>query len=120
MWISFSFNNRSPYLLSLKAEALHLAHRSAEALEAIREADALVERFENRYWSAELHRLRAVFLAAMGADEAQIEVSFCEAIRIAKEQKSVSLEKRAEATYAEYRRRKANGSGERRFRLPLW
>src|SRR5262245_63590720 len=44
--------------------------------------------------------------------------SFCEAIRIAKEQKSVSLEKRAEATYAEYRRQKASGSGGRGFRLP--
>jgi hypothetical protein len=43
----------------------------------------------------------------------------CEAIRIAKEQKSVSLEKRAEATYAEYRRQKASGSGGRGFRLPL-
>jgi hypothetical protein len=45
-----------------------------------------------------------VFLAALGADETQIEASFCEAIRTAKEQKSVSLEKRAEASYAEYRR----------------
>ena len=69
---------------------------------------------------AELHRLRGVFLAAMGADETQIEASFCEAIRIAKEQKSVSLEKRAEATYAEYRRQKASASGGRGFRLPLW
>ena len=42
------------------------------------------------------------------------------AIRIAKEQKSVSLEKRAEKTYAEYRRRKASGSGGRGFRLSLW
>jgi len=41
----------------------------------------------------ELRRLRGVFLAAMGADEAQIKASFCAAIRIAKEQKSVSLEK---------------------------
>jgi len=32
-------------------------------------------------------RLRAVFLTALGADESQIEVSFCEAIGIAKEQK---------------------------------
>ena len=109
-----------PHLLSLKAEALHLAHRTAEALEAIREADALVERFENRYWSAELHRLRGVFRAAMGDEEAQIESSFREAVRTAKEQKSVSLEKRAEATYAEYRRQKASGSGGRGFRLPLW
>ena len=108
-----------PFLLALKAEALHFADRTSEALEAIKEAEALVERSEERCWCAELHRLRGVFLAAMGADETQIEASFCEAIRIAKEQKSVSLEKRAEATYAEYRRQKASGSGGRGFRLPL-
>jgi hypothetical protein len=34
----------------------------------------------------------------LGADEMQIEASFCEAIRIAREQKSISNEKRAEAT----------------------
>jgi hypothetical protein len=58
-------------------------------------------------------------LTATGADETQIEASFCEAISIAKKQKSVSLEKRAEATYAEYRRQKASGSGGRGFRLSL-
>ena len=108
-----------PFLLALKAEALHLAGRSAEALEAIREADAVVQRLENRYWSAELHRLRGVFLTAMGADETQIQASFSAAISTAREQKSISLEKRAEATYAEYRRQKASGSGERGFRLPI-
>ena len=80
-----------PYFLALKAEALHLADRTSEALEAIKEAEALVERSGGRYMSAELHRLRGVFLAALGADETQIEVSFCEAIRTAKEQKSISL-----------------------------
>jgi hypothetical protein len=79
-----------------------------EALEAIREAEGLVERFEERLWRVDVHRLRGVFLAAMGADETQIEASFCEAIRIAREQKSISLEKRAEGTYAEYRRQKAS------------
>jgi len=108
-----------PCWLALKAEALYLADRISEALEAIREAQALAERSEERWWSAELHRLRCVFLAAMGAEEPQIETSFREAIRIAKEQKSVSLEKRAEATFAEYRRQKASASGERGFRLPL-
>ena len=92
--------------LGHKAEALHLAGRTSEALEAINEAVAIAERFEHGYCSAELHRLRGLFLAAMGADEIQIEASFCEAIRIATEQKSVSLEKRAGATYAEYRREK--------------
>ena len=55
----------------------------------------------------------------MGADETQIESSFCEAIRVAKEQKSVLWAKRAEATYAEYRRQKASAAGGRGFRLPL-
>jgi predicted ATPase len=107
-----------PYFLGLKAEVLHLADRTSEALKAIEEAEKVIERSEQREWCAELHRLRGVFLASLGADETQIEDLFCEAVRIAKEQKSVSLEKRAEATYAEYRRQKASGSGER-FRLPL-
>ena len=77
----------------------------------IREAEALGERSEERWWRAELYRLRGMFLAAVGADENQIEASFCAAIKTAREQKSVSLEKRAEATYAEYRRQKASASG---------
>jgi predicted ATPase len=109
-----------PYWLALKAEALQLAERTSEALEAISKGEAIAERSEERDWCAELHRLRGVFLAAMGADQAQIEASFGEAIRIAKEQKSISLEKRAEATYAEYRSQKASASGGRGFRLPLW
>ena len=108
-----------PYLLALKAEALHLADRTSEALEAINEAEAIIERREERWWSAELHRLRGVFLAAMGAERTQIEASFSAGISTAKEQKSVSLEKRAEATYAEYRRLKASAPEERGFRLPL-
>jgi predicted ATPase len=108
-----------PFFLALKAEALYFADRTFEALEAIREAEAVVERSEGRWWCAELHRLRGVFLTAIGADETQIEASFCEAIRIAREQKSISLAKRAKATYAEYRRQKASGSRGQRFRLPL-
>jgi serine/threonine protein kinase len=109
-----------PEQLARKAEALYLADRTSEALEAITEAERLAERVEQGNSCAELHRLRGVFLAAMGTEQVQIEASFCAAIRIAKEQKSVSLEKRAEATYAEYRRQKASGSGGRGLRLPLW
>jgi hypothetical protein len=35
---------------------------------------------------------RSVLLTAISADEIQIEASFCQAIRLAEEQKSVSLE----------------------------
>ena len=102
-----------------EAEALHLANRTSEALDAINEAQAIAERLEQRVYFVDLHRLRGVFLTVIGAEEAQIEASFCAAIRIAREQKSVSLEKHAEATYAEYRRQKASASGGRGFRLPL-
>jgi hypothetical protein len=109
-----------PYYLSLKAEALHLADRTSEALEAINEAEALAQRFEQRVYFSRLHRLRGVLLATVGTEETQIEASFWEAIRIAKEQKSISMAKRAEGTYAEYRRQKASASGGRGFRLTLW
>ena len=59
------------------------------------------DRFEHRRYYAELHRLRGAFLVTLGGDEIQIEASFGEAIRIAKEQKSVSLQKRVQATSAE-------------------
>ncbi|MBV8970558.1 MAG: hypothetical protein JO331_16080 [Verrucomicrobia bacterium] len=54
-------------------------------------AEAVAERREERWWSAELHRLRGVFLTAMSAYEVEIEASFCEALRIAKERDSSAL-----------------------------
>jgi predicted ATPase len=104
-----------PYYLALKAEALYLAERTSEALEAIREAHAMVERSGERWWCAELYRLRGVFLTAIGAEGTKIEASFCAAIRTGREQKAISLTKRAEASYAEYRKQPAG----RGFRLPL-
>jgi predicted ATPase len=109
-----------PFLVALKAEALHFGDRTSDALEAINETETLMEEFENRYYCAELQRLRGVFLAALDADEAEIEASLQAAINTAKRQKSVSLMKRAEATYAEYRHQKASGSGGHGFRLPLF
>jgi tetratricopeptide (TPR) repeat protein len=108
-----------PQFLGLKGEALYLADRTSEALEAINEAEAVAERIELRGLFSRLHRLRGVFLAAMGAERAQIEASLCEAIRIAREQKSISMAKRAEGTHAEYRRLKKRASDGRGLRLPL-
>jgi tetratricopeptide (TPR) repeat protein len=108
-----------PVWLALKAEALHLADRTTDAVAAINEAEALAERFEQGFCRAELYRLRGVFLTALGAEETQIEAAFRAAISTARKQKSVSLAKRTEATYAEYCRRKASGSAGWGFRLPL-
>jgi hypothetical protein len=108
------------FYLTLKAEALHLAARTSEALEVISEGETLAERFEHRNVFSRLHRLRAVLLSAMGVDNTQIEASFQKAIRIAEEQKAVSLVRRAEATYAEYNLLKANAPRGHGIQLPLW
>jgi tetratricopeptide (TPR) repeat protein len=89
-------------LLALKAEALHFADRTPEAVEAIKEAEQLAEKTEGRWWCAELYRLRGVFLKSLGANEGGIQEAFCKAISIARQQKSTSLATRAEASYAEY------------------
>jgi hypothetical protein len=64
-----------PKLLTRKLD------RTSEALDAIKEAEALVERFQGRVWSVELYRLRGVFLSAIGGDETKIQVSFHNAIK---------------------------------------
>jgi len=106
-----------PFFLALKAEAFYLAGRTSEALEAISEAEVLAQRIRLGWCSAELSRVRGVFLAALGAAGPQIETAFREAIRIARKQKSISLKKRAEATYAEYRSQTASRVHD--LRLPL-
>ena len=91
-----------PYWLSLKAEVLHFADRTSEALAAINEATALIQRSEERWWRAELYRLRGLLLASLDADRRDIEAAFLEAITTARQQKSISLAGRAETTYAYY------------------
>jgi tetratricopeptide (TPR) repeat protein len=107
------------YFFSLKAEILYLGSHVPEALQAIREAEVLVEHASGRYICSDLHRLRGMFLVAVGGSDADIEACFCEAIRTAEQQESVSLQKRAEATYAQYRRQKTSTSEGHGLRLPL-
>ena len=57
--------------------------------------------------------------SAKSAEEAQVEAAFREAIATAQQQKLISLEKRAEATYAEYRRQQASAPSGCVIRIPL-
>jgi predicted ATPase len=96
--------------LALKAEALHLAGLTFKSLETLTEAEAVIQRSEERYWSAELHRLRGVFLAAIGSDKNQIESSFSAAIKIARSPKK----KNQSLWLGERRKVTQNGAGKRR------
>jgi hypothetical protein len=87
----------------------------ADAISLAKDLNDVVERFEWRCCFAELRRMRGVLLTAMDEDEDDIEAAFCEAVRLAKQ---ISLEKRAEATCAEYCRQKASALRGHGLRLP--
>lgn len=83
-----------PYLLGLLSDARIKAGQPSEAMEAVDEAISLVETTGERFYSAELHRLRGELLARIDRrDEAEAELN--RAVKIAAEQGAVSLERRA-------------------------
>jgi predicted ATPase len=90
-----------PYLCTLLAEvSAHLGH-SEDGLRALAEAYALVEQHEERWWEAEIHRLRGVVhLRQPGAPQAEAETCFCQALAVARQQQAKSLELRAAMSLA--------------------
>jgi tetratricopeptide (TPR) repeat protein len=86
---------RLPYYLALLAEA-HLRAGEADAgLAAVEEALAHGRETNERWWDAELHRLRAELSLAAGAGADEAEAALRRALEIARGQRARSLELRA-------------------------
>jgi predicted ATPase len=85
-----------PYLCTVLAEiSAHLGY-TEDGLQALVEAHTLVEQHENRWWEAEVHRLRGVLLLRQpGTPPAEAEACFQRALDIARRQEAKSLELRA-------------------------
>jgi predicted ATPase len=85
-----------PYFCTVLAEvAAHLGHPE-DGLQALAEAHTLVEQHEERYWEAEVHRLRGVLLLRQpGTPQAEAEAWFQRALDVARRQEAKSLELRA-------------------------
>lgn len=83
-----------PTFLAHLAEALLKANRPDEGLAALDEAEAWAERTLERYYLAEIHRLRAELLRLKG-DEARAAASFEAALAFARQQGARSFELRA-------------------------
>lgn len=86
---------RWPYYLSLLAEIYGKAGHYEAGLAVLAEALATSEKTKERWWDAELHRLRGELLLAQGVDEQEVEVPFKEALEVARQQQARSLELRA-------------------------
>lgn len=91
---------RLPYYFALLAQVCRKAGRAEEGLAAIDEALAEARAHNERWWDAELHRLRGELLLLHGADASDAEAAFLRAISIARSQQARSLELRATTSLA--------------------
>jgi predicted ATPase len=85
-----------PYLYTVLADvSAHLGH-PADGLQTLAEARTLVEQHEERWWEAEIHRLRGVLLLRQpGTPQAEAETWLQRALDVARRQEAKSLELRA-------------------------
>jgi class 3 adenylate cyclase/predicted ATPase len=90
-----------PYCLSLLAEAYGQAGQSLEGLQVLAEALTLIENNGERYYEAEMYRLKGELLLQQNSDnQAEAETCFHQAIAIAQNQQAKSLELRAATSLA--------------------
>lgn len=94
---------RLPYYLSLLAGVYGRAGRPEEGLEAIEEALVQVRSSNERWWDAELHRLRGELMFSAGRDAQDVEAALLRAADIARSQHAMSLELRARLTWCRIR-----------------
>jgi class 3 adenylate cyclase/predicted ATPase len=94
-WRAMGGQMSLPYCLALLAEAYGKAGQAEEGLSTLAEALTVVDRTGERTWEPELFRLKGELLLMQGADEAEVETCFQQAIDVARRQSSKSLELRA-------------------------
>jgi predicted ATPase len=93
---------RLPYYLWLLAQVYAQAGETDDALAAIDEALAESRATNERWWDAELHRLRGELLLARGSDNEEVDLALLRAKEIAEAQEAKSLELRAAMSLARH------------------
>jgi predicted ATPase len=91
---------RLPYYLGLLAGVCGRAGLAEEGLAAIDEGMAESRAHNERWWDAELHRLRGELLLASGAGAHEAEADYLRSIEIARSQQARALELRAATSLA--------------------
>jgi predicted ATPase len=90
-----------PFLYTWLADVCaHLGH-TEDGLQALAEAHALIEQHEERWWEAEVHRLRGVLLLQQTlTQQGEAEACLQQALTVARHQQARSLELRAAMSLA--------------------
>ncbi len=90
-----------PYFLALLAEAQGITGQPEAGLTALAEALTLADTTGERWYEAELHRLKGELLLQQSSDhQAEAETCFAQAMAIAQDQQAKSLELRAATSLA--------------------
>ena len=91
-----------PQTLLLEAEILGQAKQYGRAYQLLAEAQALIEPLDQRFYEAELHRVRGVVVISDSADLAAGVASLDRAIEVARRQNAKFLELRATVSKARF------------------
>jgi predicted ATPase len=110
-----------PYLSTLLVDvSAHLGH-TADGLQALAEAQTLVEQHDERWWEAEVCRLRGVLLLRQtGTPQAEAESWFLRALDVARHQQAKPLELRAAMSLAHLWQQQGKGDEARELLAPIY
>jgi predicted ATPase len=110
-----------PYFCTLLADvSAHLGH-TEDSLQALAEAHTLVEQQEERWWAAEIYRLRGVLLLQQtGTPQAEAETCFCQALEVARRQEAKALELRADMSLSRLWQQQGKQAEARELLAPIY
>jgi predicted ATPase len=109
-----------PAFLSQLAEIYGQAGHVDEGLRLLAEALTLVHQTQERYWEAELHRLKGELLLEQGIpDEQQAAACFLQALEVTRSQQAKSLELRAAMSLARLWQCQGKGEDARQLLAPI-
>jgi predicted ATPase len=111
---------RLPYYLGLLARVCGRAGQAGEGLEAIDEGMAEARAHNERWWDAELHRLRGELLIEGGTGAHEAEAAYLRSIEIARAQQARALELRATTSLARLWRAQRRAADARRLLRELY
>jgi predicted ATPase len=98
----------------------HLDH-TADGLQALGEAHTLVEQHDERYWEAEIYRLRGVLLLKHPViQQEEAEACFQQALVVARRQQAKSLELRTAMNLSRLWQQQGKRDAARELLAPLY
>jgi class 3 adenylate cyclase/predicted ATPase len=110
-----------PYFCTLLAEAAAHLRRPEDGLQALAEAHTLVEQQEERFWEAEVCRLRGVLVLRQTTPQLEeAEACFQQALTVARRQEAKSLELRAAMSLARLWQQQGKRAEARELLAPVY